>query len=55
MRTERALKRADVIAIIIDGFEGIVQQDLSLISQISDEKKGIIIVVNKWDLVLAKT
>lgn len=39
MRTERALKRADIIAVIIDGFEGIVQQDLSLISQVTEEKK----------------
>ena len=39
MRTERALKRADIIAVIIDGFEGIVQQDLSLISQVIEEKK----------------
>ncbi len=55
MRTERALKRADIIAVIIDGFEGIVQQDLSLISQVVEEKKGLIIIVNKWDLVLEKT
>jgi predicted GTPase len=39
MRTERALKRADVIAVIIDGFEGITQQDLSVISQVLEEKK----------------
>ncbi len=55
MRSERALKRADVIAVIIDGFEGIVQQDLSLISKTIEEKKGCIIVVNKWDKVLDKT
>lgn len=39
MRSERALKRADVIAVIVDGFEGIVQQDLSLISKTIEEKK----------------
>ena len=39
MRTERAIKRADVIAVIIDGFEGITQQDLSVISQVLEEKK----------------
>lgn len=54
MRSERALKRADIIAIIVDGFEGIVQQDLSLIGKAMEEKKGIIIVVNKWDKVLDK-
>jgi len=54
MRSERALKRAEVIAIIVDWFEGIVQQDLSLIWKAMEEKKGIIIVVNKWDKVLDK-
>ena len=54
MRTERAIKRADIIAIVVDGFEGIVQQDLSLISQVLEEKKWCIIVVNKWDKVLDK-
>lgn len=54
MRSERALKRANVIAVVVDGFEGIVQQDLSLISKVVEEKKGLIIVVNKWDKVLDK-
>lgn len=54
MRSERALKRADVIAVVVDGYEGIVQQDLSLIGRVLEEKKGLIIVVNKWDLVLNK-
>ena len=54
MRTERAIKRADIVAVIIDGFEGIVQQDLSIISEVLEEKKGLVIVVNKWDKVLAK-
>jgi len=54
MRSERALKRADVIAVVVDGYEGIVQQDLSLIGKVMDEKKWLIIVVNKWDKVLEK-
>ena len=54
MRSERALKRADIIAVIIDGFEWIVQQDLSLISKTIEENKWCIIVVNKWDKVLQK-
>jgi len=39
MRTDRAIKRADVVAVIIDGFEGIVQQDLSVISSVIEENK----------------
>lgn len=54
MRSERALKRAEVIAVVVDGFEGIVQQDLSLVSRVIEENKGCIIVVNKWDKVLEK-
>ena len=54
MRTNRAITRADVIAVIIDGFDGIVHQDLSIISKVLEEKKWLIVVVNKWDKVLAK-
>ena len=54
MRTERAIKRADVIAVVIDWFDGIVQQDLSIISNVLEENKWLVIVVNKWDKVLAK-
>ncbi|MDD3144979.1 MAG: ribosome biogenesis GTPase Der [Candidatus Gracilibacteria bacterium] len=54
MRTERAITRADVIAVVIDGFAGIVHQDLAVISRVLEENKGLIIVVNKWDMVLEK-
>lgn len=54
MRTDRAIKRADIVAVIIDGFEWIVQQDLSIISSVIEENKGLIVVVNKWDMVLDK-
>ena len=54
MRSERALKRADIIGVVVDGFDGIVQQDLSIISRVLEEKKWLIIIVNKWDKVLDK-
>ena len=54
MRSDRAIKRADIIAVVVDGFEWIVQQDLSIISKVLEEKKGLIVVVNKWDKVLEK-
>ncbi len=54
MRTDRAIKRADIVAVIVDWFEGIVQQDLSVISSVIEQNKGLIIVVNKWDKVLEK-
>lgn len=54
MRTERAITRADVIAVVMDGFDGIVHQDLAVISRVLEENKWLIIVVNKWDKVLEK-
>lgn len=54
MRSDRAIKRADIIAVVVDWFEWIVQQDLSIISRVLEEKKGLIVVVNKWDKVLDK-
>ena len=54
MRTNRAITRADVIAVVIDWFDGIVHQDLSIISKALEENKWLVIVVNKWDKVLAK-
>ena len=54
MRSERAIMRADIIAVVVDGFEWIVQQDLSIVSRVLEENKGLIIVVNKWDKVLDK-
>ncbi len=54
MRTQRAITRADVIAVVIDWFDWIVHQDLSIVSKVLEENKWLIIVVNKWDKVLAK-
>lgn len=54
MRTTRAITRADVIAVVIDWFDGIVHQDLSIIQKALEEDKGLVIVVNKWDKVLDK-
>lgn len=54
MRTNRAITRADVIAVVVDGVQGVVHQDLSIISNVLEEKKWLVIVVNKWDQVLEK-
>jgi len=54
MRTTRAMTRADIVCVVVDGFEGIVGQDLSIINKAMEEHKGLIIMVNKWDKVLAK-
>nr|MDD3720441.1 ribosome biogenesis GTPase Der [Candidatus Gracilibacteria bacterium] len=54
MRTERAISRADIVAVVIDADEAVVQQDFSIINRAIEENKGLILVLNKWDKVLAK-
>lgn len=54
MRSQRSLKRADIVAVVVDWFEWIVQQDLSIINAVLEENKWLIVVVNKWDKVLNK-
>lgn len=54
MRAERSIERADVVAVVIDAYEGIAHQDEHIVGEAMKAKKGIILVVNKWDKVLAK-
>lgn len=54
MRTNRSITRSDIVSVVVDGFDGIVHQDLSIISKALEENKWLIIVINKWDKVLAK-
>lgn len=54
LRTDRAIARADVVAVVIDWFAWIVHQDLAVINRALEEDKWLIIVINKWDKVLAK-
>lgn len=54
MRTERSISRADIVAVVIDWFDWIVHQDMAIIEKALEENKWIIVVVNKWDKVLAK-
>lgn len=54
MRSERAIDRADVVAVVIDAFDGISHQDEHLVGVAMKAKKGIILIMNKWDKVLHK-
>ncbi|HVB96142.1 MAG TPA: ribosome biogenesis GTPase Der [Chloroflexota bacterium] len=51
IRSIRAIERADVVAVIIDASEGVTAQDTHLAGFARDEAKGILLAVNKWDLV----
>ncbi len=51
MRTIKALEEADVVILMIDAVEGIESQDINIFHLAEKNKKGIMIVVNKWDLI----
>ncbi len=54
MRAIRALEEADVCLLLIDAQNGIEAQDLNIFSLAQKRKKGIVILVNKWDTVTDK-
>jgi len=51
MRTIKALEEADVVILMIDAVEGIESQDINIFHLAEKNKKGIMVVVNKWDLI----
>lgn len=51
MRTIKALEEADVIILMIDAVEGVESQDINIFHLAEKNKKGVVIVVNKWDLI----
>jgi GTP-binding protein len=51
MRTIRAIEQSDVCILMIDAMEGLEGQDLNILHLIEKNRKGVVIVVNKWDLV----
>jgi len=51
IRTVTAVERADIVVLVIDAIEGITEQDAKIVGIAHDRGKGIIIVVNKWDLI----
>jgi GTP-binding protein len=51
IRSVKAIDESDVCMMMIDAQEGMLQQDLHIIKQIEEKKKGLIILVNKWDLI----
>jgi GTP-binding protein len=50
LRSERAIERADVAILLIDASEGLAAQDTHIAGMVQDMSKGVIVVVNKWDL-----
>lgn len=50
MRTIRAIENADVCVLLIEAKEGMMAQDMNIYQLAIKNKKGIVIMVNKWDL-----
>ena len=55
LRAIRALQRADVALLLVDAEEGVTSQDAHIAGMIAESNSGIIILVNKWDLVTKDT
>lgn len=55
LRTERALQTCDVAVVLLDATLGLEAQDARILRQAEQRKKGLVIAVNKWDLVEKQT
>ena len=55
IRSIRAIEGSDVCILMIDATRGIETQDVNIFSLIQKNKKGLVVVVNKWDLVEDKS
>lgn len=55
LRSIRAIENSDVCILVIDATKGIEAQDLNIFSIIQKNKKGLVVCVNKWDLVEDKS
>ncbi|TMD39094.1 MAG: ribosome biogenesis GTPase Der [Chloroflexi bacterium] len=50
LRSERAIERSDVALLLIDASEGLAAQDTHIAGEILEKAKGVVVVVNKWDM-----
>lgn len=55
IRAISAIERSDVCVLMIDAQEGVTEQDKKVAGMAHEEGKGIIVVVNKWDLIEKET
>lgn len=55
IRSIRSIENSDVCILMLDGIRGVESQDLNIFSLIQKNSKGLVVVINKWDLVEDKT
>lgn len=51
MRSMRAIERADVVVLVINAEEDFTTQDLHIAGYVEEQKKGLVVAINKWDLI----
>lgn len=54
LRSSRAIERCDVAVLLIDASEGLAAQDTHIAGEIQESAKGVVVVINKWDLAQAQ-
>lgn len=55
LRTERAIQECDVAVLLIDATQGLETQDVKVLKQAESMNKGLVLAINKWDLVEKET
>jgi GTPase len=55
MRAMQAIEECDIAAIMIDARDGVTAQDMSIFRIATERNKGVVILVNKWDLMEKET
>lgn len=55
MRSIRAIENSDVCVLMVDATRGIEGQDINIFQLVQKNQKGLVVVVNKWDLVQDKS
>lgn len=51
MRSLRAIESVDVVALVVDATRGVESQDMNLFGLAQKNGKGIVVIINKWDLI----
>ena len=51
LRTQRSIQRADVVLYMVDVNEGLSRQDVTVLNDAAAQRKGIVLLLNKWDLI----
>ena len=55
LRALKAIARADVAILVLDAVDGLTAQDAHVAGYVVDEGKGLVVAINKWDLLAEKT